>query len=452
MKIQRKAMEINVMKEADVVVVGGGPAGIGASVAAARQGAEVLLIEKNGFLGGNITACYVENCNYFLKNINFTKLGIYGEIAGRSYQKYGNDNMREMNKTCFSSEYLKVFLDEFMKENHVEVLLHSFVNEVVMEEGHIKGVIIQTKKGPMAVIPKIVIDATGDGDVAFAAGVPYEQGREKDGLCQPGTVNLRFVGADTQALMKEGDPLKQIAREFKKQYRAGETGLSCIRQDIPFGRLTKAGQISYANYPCEYGLDPTAVEDLTKGEMACRQYGMELYEYLKAHFEPFKNLEIASFAPTIGFRDSRRIQGLHRLTVEEMESGNSFEDSIAAFPRFYDMLAPDANMNGNGSVEGKGYNGHIYETVKDERRFEIPYRSLIPVNTDNMLVAGRCICSDHVAESGVRAISLCMMMGEAAGIGAYLACRDGVTPENINIVELQQKLRENNVCVSRQDG
>lgn len=447
MMIQRKSAQIPVLKKANVVVVGGGPAGVGAAVAAARQGAKVLLIEKNGFLGGNITACYVENCNYFLKSRHFTKLGLYGEIVKNCYRKYTNDNVREFNRTCFSSETLKVYLDDLMADNGVEVLLHSFVNEVILSEDHVDAVIIQTKKGPAAVIPGMVIDTTGDGDVAFAAGIPFEQGREEDGLCQPGTVNMRLAGADTEALLRDGDQLQAIGRHFKKEYRAGRTGLSCIRQDIPFGRLTKAGQISYVNYTCEYGLDPTSVEDLSKGEAACRRYGMEIYQYLKTHYEPLRNIELASFAPTIGFRDSRRIKGLYRLTIEDMETQKHFDDCIAAFPRFYDMLSPDANMGGNGKVEGKGYQGHIFEPVTDDRMFEIPYRCLIPFGTTNMLMAGRCISADHVAESGVRAISLCMMMGEAAGTAAWLALSERVKPDMIDVLQLQEKLRESNLCI-----
>lgn len=441
MKIIRKARELEIEKQVDVLVVGGGPAGIGASVAAARQGRSVLLLEKRGFLGGNVTACYVENCNYFLYNTPFHSEGIYAEIEEKCGKKYGNDNVRQKREHTFHSEYLKVFLDEFIKENKVELLLHAFVNEVIMEDDRIAAVVIQTKKGPVAVAAGIVIDATGDGDVAYSAGVPYEQGRAKDGLCQPGTVSVRLAGANVKALTENGDVLDEIKRRFREDYRAGKVALSCKRQDIPFGRLTKAGQISYVNYSCEYGLDPTDAADLTRGEVACRKYIVELVDYLKEHYEPLKDVEIASMAPEIGFRDSRRIEGVHKLTIEEMESQTHFEDTIAVFPRFYDMLSPDAQMFTDGKVEGRGYCGYIYEPVTDNRQFEIPYRSLIPVNVSNLLAAGRCISADHVAESGVRAISLCMMIGEAAGIAAALAVEKGSKPRNIPVSELQERLR-----------
>ncbi len=449
MKLLREAREIEVLYQADVVVAGGGPAGIGAAVAAAREGKHTILLEKRAYLGGNITACYVENCNYFLKNTEFKAEGVYAEIEQRCREKYGTDNIRKGNPNAFNSEYLKVFLDEFVSEEGVQVFFHSFVNEVILnqDKDKIEAVIVQTKKGPAAIKAEVYVDTTGDADIAFGAGVPFEQGREKDGLCQPGTVNVRLAGADVEALSKDDGRLSEIGREYKEAYRAGETGLECKRQDLPFGRLTKGGQISYVNYACEYFLDPTDIADLTKGEMKCRQYIIELYQYLKTNYHELRNIEIASIAPEIGFRDSRRIIGEHYLTIEEMEQQKHFEDVIAVFPRFYDMLAPDAEMDGDGNVMGKGYKGHIFEPITDNRVFEIPYRSLLPVNMKNLLTAGRCLSADHVAESGVRAILLCMLTGEAAGTAAAISVEKKAGPKEICVKDLQKRLKEKNISL-----
>ncbi len=446
--IVRKEAKLNVFKKTEVLVVGGGPAGIGAAVTAARLGRKVLLLEKRGFLGGNITACYVENCNYFIRNTGFKSEGLFATIEKECKDIFGNDNLRAYNPNAFSSEYLKIYLDQLLEKAGVDILFHSFVNEVICDDNRIAAVVVQTKQGPQAVVADLVIDTTGDADVAASAGVPYEQGREADGLCQPGTVNVRFAGADVEALLADGqDGLLRIARSFKEEYRAGKTGLSSKRQDIPFGRLTPGGQVTYANYACAYELDPTNPEDLTRGELECRQYIRELHLYLKSRYPEFRNLEIASIAPEIGFRDSRRIQGQYYLTIDDMESNRPFHDTIAVFPRFYDMLAPDANMDGDGKVEGKGYAGHIFEPVVDQRTFSIPYRTLVPVVMDNLLVAGRCISADHVAESGTRAISLCMMTGQAAGAAATLSLRDRLVPAQVQIQELQQMLREQGLTI-----
>jgi len=441
MKVVRQQAVLDIEKTVDVLVVGGGPAGVGAAVAAARSGASTLLLEKRAFLGGNITACYVENCNYFMKGTPFHSQGIYAEIEKGCKEMFGTDNIRHFNPNAFHSEYLKVFLDRFVKASGAEVWFHSFVNEVITTGDHIDAVIIQTKKGPMAVSAEIVIDTTGDADVAFAGGVPFEQGRETDGLCQPGTVNVRFAGADVEKLTLDPDRLLQIAADFKKRYRAGETGLPCKRQDLPFGRLTAGGQISYANYACAYGIDPTDVRDLSRGEMECRGYIMDLFAYLKENYEELRNLEIASIAPEIGFRDSRRIIGRYHLSIEDMEANRQFEDVIAVYPRFYDMLAPDGNMGGDGKLEGRGYNGHIYEAVVGNRSFQIPYSTMVPVNVSNLLAAGRCISADHVAESGTRAISLCCMTGQAAGTAAAMCVKAHIAPGDVDIPALQASLR-----------
>lgn len=446
MKYTIREKLVEVKKEVNVLVVGGGPAGIGAAVAAARSGQSVMLLEKRGFLGGNITGSYVETCNHFLHGTSFKVNGIYAEIEEKYKEKYGRSHDIRINSPHrFSSEYLKVFLDEFLLNEGVELKFHSFVNDVIVENNKIECVIIQSKKGPLAIKADVIIDATGDGDVAFATGVPFNQGREKDGLCQPGTVNFRIAGVDVDKLTGEVDGLKVIGKKFNEDYRAGKTDLKCKRQDLPFGRLTPGGQVTYVNYPCAYEIDPTDVEGLTQGEIECRQYIMDFYEYAKKNFEGFENIEVASIAPEIGFRDSRRIEGLYRLTKEDIEAQRVFEDAIAVYPRIYDMLSPDGYMDGDGKMEGEGYKGHIYEPIKDDRSYTIPFRSLIPVNIKNLIVAGRCISADHVAESSIRGISACMLTGQAAGAAAGLASKGNMEPKDVNVKELQGILKNQGV-------
>ena len=442
MTINLPARKVPLYRECDVLVAGGGPSGTGAAMAAARSGAKVILLEKRGFLGGNITACYVETCNHFMQKLSFKTSGIWAEMEGQYRAQFGNSgDIRPGSPHRFSSEYLKIFLDGFINGAGVEVLLHSFVNEAALKDGNITHAVIQSKQGPLAISAKLLIDCTGDGDLAFAAGVPFDQGRDRDHCCQPGTLNFRLGGVDAAHLTSGGkDHFKETGKRFREDYRAGRTGLSCKRQDIPGGRITAAGQLSYINYPCAYGIDPTSVTDLTRGEMECRRYILEMCDYMKNHFEGFENSELVSIAPEIGFRDSRRIHGEYRLTIDDVLSGRHFNDAIARFPQFYDMLSPDANMN-EGSPQDAGYNGYICSFPKDGLNFEIPYRSLLPLGVDNLLVAGRCICADHVAESGIRAITACMYTGQAAGTAAGLALRHGTTPRHVEAKELQAALR-----------
>lgn len=441
MTITIPAKTTAVYKDVDILVVGGGPAGIGAALSAGRSGCSTLLLEKRGFLGGNITASYVETCNHFMHGTNFEVSGIYADMETQYRARFGNSgDIRPNAVNRFSSEYLKIFLDSFVQSAGVEVCLHSFVNEVIREKDTLAYVLIQSKQGPVAVRAKQIIDCTGDGDVAFAAGVPFDQGRDKDHQCQPGTLNFRIVGVDSAALMADGlDRLKEIGRKFREDYRAGKTSLACKRQDIPMGRLTANGLLSYINYPCAYGIDPTSFSDLTRGEMECRKYILEMVDYMRAHFPGFERVELASIAPEIGFRDSRRIHGDYRLTIDDVLNSRRFDDTIAVFPQFYDMLSPDANMN-EGSPQDAGYNGYICSYPKNDLTFEIPYRSLLPLGVDNLLVAGRCICADHVAESGVRAICACMYTGQAAGTAAGLAVQRSLTPRTVPVPVLQESL------------
>lgn len=449
MIIEIAKKSVDVIRETDVLVVGGGPAGIGAAVSAGRAGCRVLLLEKNGFLGGNITASYVETCNYFMKGTPFNSCGVYAKMEAGYKERFGRSHdIRPDSPHRFSSEYLKIFLDSFVRNAGVDILFHAFVNEVIVNDNKIDAVIIQTKQGPLAVKAGVVIDCTGDGDVAFSAGVPFDQGRDLDHLCQPGTLSFRVAGVNAALLIENGeDKLKEIGRRYKEDYRAGKTGLACKRQDLPFGRLTAGGQISYVNYPCAYGIDPTSISDLSRGEVECRQYILEMVEYMRENFPGMEQVELSSIATEIAFRDSRRIAGRYKLTIDDMEKSRSFHDVIAVYPRFYDMLAPDAEMDGDGSVTGGGYKGHIYEPIVGDRSFQIPYRSLVPEKVENLLLGGRCISCDHVAQSGIRAISACMQTGEAAGVAAGLSLKSGVSPADVNILDLQNVLRSQGVIL-----
>jgi hypothetical protein len=455
MKVLITAKEVEVREQVDVLVVGGGPAGIGAAVSAARTGARVMLLEKRAFLGGNITSAYVETCNWFMNNTLFSARALYREIEDGYKAEYGRGHeIRDHAPFRFNGEYLKIFLDELMARENIRVLFYSFVNDVVIENNHIKAVIIQTKNGPMAVSALVVIDATGDGDLAFAAGVPFKQGRDKDGYCQPGTLNLRLAGVDSKFFSQlnsipglAADKLKAIDKKFQEDYDAGRIRLDCKRRELIMGRLTNGGVIGSLNYPCSYMIDPTSSVDLSKGEMECRQYIKHIIHWMRVNLGGFEGLELVSIAPELGFRDSRRIEGKYTLTMEDIESNKSFDDTICVFPRMYDMLAPDGDMTGDGALEGQGYKGHILVLIEPNsaRSYNIPYRALVPVKTDNLLISGRCISSTHVAESSVRAIYACMLTGQAAGTAAALSIRDNCVPEKINIRKLQEHLAKQGI-------
>lgn len=447
MNIQLQPREAKVIKEVDVLVVGGGPAGIGAAVGAAYDGSSVLLLEKGGFLGGNITKTFVEGCNYFMAGVDFEPTGVWAKMEAGYKAIYGRSHdLRPGTTFRYSSEYLKIYLDGFLKEHGVEVLFHSFVNEVVMEGDKITAVVIQTKQGPQAIVAKTIVDCSGDADVAFAAGVPFAQGRADDGLCQPGTLSFRVAGVDSASLLADGkDVLNEVGRKYKEDFRAGKTGLRSQRQDLPFGRLTPAGQVSYLNYPLVYGVDSTDITSTTRGEQEAREYISEMIDYIRGNLFGFAKAEITAIATEICFRDSRRIKGVYEVQIDDLTEGKAFDDCIAVYPKFFDLLSPDAQLNGSGHVDTKGYGSHIYSLPKDNSLFQIPYRCLLPVGVSNLLVGGRSISAEHVAQSGLRAISCCMATGEAAGTAAAMASKAGVAAIDVDIKALQTRLKDQGV-------
>ncbi|MEJ6949465.1 FAD-dependent oxidoreductase [Natronospora cellulosivora (SeqCode)] len=431
--------EIPIKKKFDLIVCGGGPAGIGAAIAAARQGIKVALIENNGFLGGNITASYVETCNHFLWKHPYQVTGIYKEIEDEYRKEYDrSDDIRtDMDPHRFSSEYLKVFLDKKMEEEGVWLRLHTRVSDVIVEDNIIKGVISSSKSGFEALMSDVVIDCTGDGDIAARAGVPYEQGRDNDGLVQPGTVNFRLAGVNSKKVKEILDEkgIQYYYDIYHEKVAEGVIDMGYKRMGFPMGRLTEGGQITYINFCNAYKLDPTNADDITKGEVLARERVMKLFNFMRDYLPGFEKAELASIAPSIGYRDSRRIKGDYRLTEEDIDSQKMFEDNIALYPRVYDILSPTGT-----------WDDHVY-VVDLDKEYGIPYRSLLPVNIEQLLLAGRCISTDHMAESSVRAISACMATGQAAGTAAGVAIKSNTTARDVDVQDLQEELRKQGVSL-----
>ena len=312
--------------------------------------------------------------------------------------------------------------------------------------GSITHVIIQTKQGPQAIKCGIVVDSTGDGDVAYHAGVPYEQGRPKDGKNMGGTTNFRVNGANVEEILKSPNNLNDISEAYRQAYKTGSFEMPTTRQYPPMGRLTKGGVISYINYADAYNVNPLDVDSITRAEIQARKAVKSMFYYLKRNFAALKDIELCSIAPEMGFRDSRRIKGLYRLTWEDIEDARHFEDSIAVFPRFYDYVAPEGDWSGDGRWErGMKNPNWIFERFDDKRTFEIPYRCLVPVKVRNLLVSGRCISADYIAESSLRAILACMLTGQAAGTAAAICMKEKCTPAKVKIGRLQQKLAEQGI-------
>ncbi len=420
----------------DVIVLGGGPAGISASVAASRNSAKVLLVERYGFLGGMATAGLVNPMyGFFARDKQIIK-GIAQELVDRmSEQLYGTLGhvRREECKSCgsvkcqkisyvtpFDDEAFKYCAQKIVEESNVELLLHSNVINVTKKDKTVSSVIILNKSGQYKVEGKVFIDCTGDGDVASFAGCKYKIGRKRDGFTQPPTLMFKIGG------------IKRTGVRFRIKISNFESNRNELNQLPPtdhilFFKLPK---------PEEYSINSTGIInfnpldgcDLTRAEISTRQQVYSLIKFIKKYVKGCKNAYLISTATQIGVRESRKIVGEYILTGEDVLNARKFDDSIACGSFPIDIHNPA----GTGSA--------MFKSLECGEYYNIPYRCLLPKGVTNLLVAGRCISATLEAQGSVRVMPTCIAMGEAAGTAAAIAVRQRLLPKNINVEILQKKL------------
>lgn len=446
--IKEPAREIGVRAEVDVLVVGGGPSGIMAAEAAAKdKNLKVMLIESRGFLGGNLTIG--------LPILSF--LGPKGNQVIRGAAQKFIDRLRaknaagehkrcknHMSLTIIDPEEVKTTAWEIMDEADVNVLCYTFVSDSIVENGEVKGVIIESKAGREAILAKTVIDCTGDGDVAFRAGVECRKG-DKEGGMQPPTLMYSMRGVEIQKLRDAicNEPQKYDMDVMPpEQFRTGHfitVGLrGCIKEaqeaglDIPVARTIlitglKEDEI-WVNMTRVNGVDSTLPESYTKGEHDARKQMYVVAEYLRRFVPGFEKAWIETVAPFMGIRESRVIVGKYVMTAEDILQQKHFDDVIAVAGYPVDIH------------HAKG--GDCTMLFCDDA-YDIPYRVLVPEKIENLLVAGRCSSMNHEAMAATRVMSTCMALGEAAGTAARIALAAGVKPSQVDVAEVQKALLAN---------
>lgn len=446
--IKEPAREIGVRAEVDVLVVGGGPSGIMAAEAAAKdKNLKVMLIESRGFLGGNLTIG--------LPILSF--LGPKGNQVIRGAAQKFIDRLRaknaagehkrcknHMSLTIIDPEEVKTTAWEIMDEAGVNVLCYTFVSDSIVENGEVKGVIIESKAGREAILAKTVIDCTGDGDVAFRAGVECRKG-DKEGGMQPPTLMYSMRGVEIQKLRDAicNEPQKYDMDVMPpEQFRTGHfitVGLrGCIKEaqeaglDIPVARTIlitglKEDEI-WVNMTRVNGVDSTLPESYTKGEHDARKQMYVVAEYLRRFVPGFEKAWIETVAPFMGIRESRVIVGKYVMTAEDILQQKHFDDVIAVAGYPVDIH------------HAKG--GDCTMLFCDDA-YDIPYRVLVPEKIENLLVAGRCSSMNHEAMAATRVMSTCMALGEAAGTAARIALEASVKPSQVDVAEVQKALLAN---------
>lgn len=439
--------------DCDVLVVGGGPAGVCAAISAAREGADVLLVEQGGFCGGMATRGLVGpfmTC-YDAEGKEMIIRGIFEEIVNRmvergfaihpsevmggtaytSWIKIGHDHV-----TPFEAEGLKLVLDEMLTEAGVRVLYHTDFLSPMMEGKKIVGGVFHSKSGVGAANAKVVIDATGDGDVAYRAGASYEMGNEELGLIQPATMFFRISGVDSAAA--EADIQANLHNFYRKDgvnYRsfhwrvseAKENGdWSLKRVSIGLFKMPKDDEWC-VNTSRIMGVNSTDAESVTAAEIEGRRQADEIFRFLKKYVPGCEKATIKSTASHVGIRESRHILGEYRLLADDLLSAKVPEDRILVAANSVDVhgrFGPTSNEY--VPIEGSYYG--------------VPYRSLLPKEIEGLLLAGRCVSADSTAAGAIRVMPPCMAMGQAAGIAAAMAAEQGVSVKAIEVSELQKRL------------
>lgn len=408
----------------DLIIAGGGFTGVAAAVAASREGLKVLLLEKNGYLGGAACANYVNPFMDFEMRDKETgkPVQINNGIFNTILEKLEEIGGLHKNRRTFSEEYIKIVFDRFLRENGVDVLLHSYVMDANVEDGKITSVTVANISGKQLFCARYFIDATGDAELAVLAGCEYQLGREEDSLCQPMTLCFRIANVDTEKYW--GESRKTVNEVYQQFQREGK--IKNPREDVlTFTHM--ADGVVHFNSTRIIKHNPTDVVDVTKAEMDAREQMLELYLFMKENVAGFEHSTLLASAPSIGVRESRMVKGKYTIVADDIVNCTKFEDSIARGNYEIDIHSPDGSGTKHVGVPAGEY-------------YTIPYRALVPQAVKNLLVAGRCISSTHEAQASYRIIPICTCIGEGAGLAASVAANSGCATDEISIDELHRLL------------
>ena len=434
--INEQARQTKVCYEADVVVVGGGPGGHSAAMAAARNEAKTVLLERYGHLGGMASGGIVIQIPHMsdggkepvIAGLNLEWLERLDAIPGGTLRPrmedigsddpalikkwsrfFGNTVNGKVKHTAWvDPELLKCVLNDMVEEAGVKLYLHSWGTEAIVEDGQVKGVIFESKSGRQAVLGKVIIDGTGDGDLLPSAGAEYNGKWEETNRSTMLALVFRLGNCDYQALC-----------DFQAAHPDRWQTLMKEMADVAGTRLlplpSPRNDVLWVNNWIP-GLDCTNVEDLTTLEVEMRKMMRKGHKFLKDNVPTFENSFILDTASQTGTRGARRLVGEYCVSKDDFLNSEKFDDSIAVFPRF--------GPSGDNTVK------HMY----------IPYRALVPVKTEGLLVAGRSFASDGAANNMANLIPHCIAMGQAAGTAAALAVDQGIRPRDVNVTQLQKTL------------
>lgn len=408
--VQEAPREIPVWYDVDVLVCGGGPSGIAAAVCAGRMGLSVVLAEMTSHPGGQ-----TNNVTWINDTDN------KGGFAKEWFLHLSEVNAYE--KPYYNPFVLIPYYDELLKDANVRPLYLATAVMPIVEEKAVKGVIFETKAGRGAIRAKVIIDATGDGDIAARAGAEFHMGRESDGACQ--AMSLTNLLLDWNGLVMQKPEMRDLAIEAGR--RAG-TGYK-LPYDL-WGPKPVVGlpMVSMQSVPHATGYDVTDAESLSDALIELRRQTVEMVETLSRNTEEFKSVRLGPFNALPGIRESRRIVTEKTITVDDVTEGARFDDAIFTVTQNIDIHKCSETETGYTIIHVKPYH--------------LPYGALLPKGIENLLVTGRCIGGTHETLASYRVIADCLSMGEAAAKAACMAVSEGCSVREINRKELQRYMAE----------
>jgi hypothetical protein len=435
--IQEPAREIPVLGEFDVVVCGGGPAGCAAAIGAARHGARTLLVEKDGYLGG-ATVSQLVSVILSTNGVDFQ--GVWHDYA-RGLRRRGG--LRELEgfgsgqiRGAVDPEMVKYVWDELLTAAGVEQLLHAWGATAIVEDGACRGVLLETRAGRRAILAQRVIDTTGDGAVAAAAGVPWEQGDNHGNpwamsctkVFRMGNVRWPADHPNAEAMARFDAELKAVVA--RGEYRSPILTQTTRAQDyvrMKLWRLTDRRNELLSVMSRVLKVNPLDPFDFTRAEREGRQQAWECADACRRFAPGFEQAYLLDTSAQIGLRSSRRLRGRATVTAQDALEFRKYPDGIARSSWDIDVWPADSYTAPAVDRECEAYKTR-HARLKSGDYFDIRYGCLVAAGVDNMLMAGRCLSAEHIAESSLRIQQTCMATGQAAGTAAALSLRAGVTP------------------------
>jgi hypothetical protein len=430
--VHEPARDTPVLGEYDVVVLGGGPAGIAAASAAARDKAKTLLVERYGFLGGMGTAAGVTNfCGLHANVHGEIRQVVHGIADGLLQRMRALGGLNEPHvifngkiaAQAYDNAVLKIAADELVTTSGADILFHAWAAGVVMRsESEIAALLVETKSGRAAIRARLFVDCSGDADLAAHAGAPFEKSPQllyPTAMFRVGNVDPERAGEAWTAIPKRMEDAEKRGRKFPRK--------APIVRPQKHPREWRVNVTQLANAEGN-AVDGTNARELSDAELEGRRQIVDFFRFLREDVPGFEDAYILEIAPQVGIRETRRIVGLYQLTEEDVLGCASFDDTVGV-----NGWPVEAHVKGDVIFK--------FAEIPASRGFNhLPFRILVPQRVENLLVAGRCASMTHMGQSAARVSGGCLVMGEAAGTAASLALADGKSPRTIDIAKLQARL------------